>query len=108
MYKYNETFFKNPETWDQKQAYFLGWLLSDGDHETSKGIRIRLKESDKRILELLKDIIEYTGPINYIKRNPSALGKLITNSGCKWQNRYGLTITRKSLSEDLIKLNSNN
>ena len=60
-YNKNHDFFENPLSWEEKHAYFLGWLMSDGHHNIkAKSISIRLQARDKKILEILKDIIEYT------------------------------------------------
>lgn len=105
-YNKNVDFFKNPETWEPNQAYFLGWLMSDGHHNLNKGISIKLQESDKRILELLKEIINYNGPLIYEKRN--SVNKLITDNSYHWQNRWALTIYQKTFTPDLLSLGISN
>lgn len=104
--KYNVdiNFFKNPINWEQKHAYFLGWLTSDGSNQKNGAVRIALQEKDKKILEILKNQIQYNGPLYYMKRN--GVNSLIGNS--KWQNRWSLTIGRREMSNDLLDLGIDN
>lgn len=106
-YTLNEEFFENPELWGQKQAYFLGWLLSDGHHNIKNGsFSIKLQERDKKILEILKDIIQYTGNLYFIKRG--IINNFIKHTTNNYQNRYGLSIVRREVSNSLIKLDIKN
>lgn len=106
-YKVNEKFFLNTEKWTERESYFLGWLLSDGHHNVNSGnISIKLQEQDKHILESLKNIIEYSGPLLYVKRKK--INDLIAKNSKKIQNRWCLTITRRTLSDSLLKLNVTN
>ena len=59
-YNFNQDYFKQIDTPDK--AYFLGLLYADGCN-TRYGLSIGLQESDKNILELLKNYINYTGSI---------------------------------------------
>ena len=102
-YNANKNFFKDRENWTQKQSYFLGWLLSDGNiTKNFSGLRIRLQERDGRILEILKDIIGYSGPLLYEKRN--TIGDLIKKNSCSVQNRWGLCISNTEMVRELQSL----
>ncbi|MEK6881017.1 MAG: hypothetical protein AABY22_15470, partial [Nanoarchaeota archaeon] len=103
-YDVDINFFKNPENWEQKHAYFLGWFESDGCNQKNGTLRIAIQEKDKRILEILKEQIKYNGPLYYLKRN--GVNSLIGNS--KWQNRWSLNIARREISNDLLNLGIDN
>lgn len=103
----NNNFFKNPDNWKEEQAYFLGWLLSDGNHTVKKGLfRIRLQECDKKVLEILRNIIKYEGELKYEKRNK--INEFIKAHTKTYQNRWGLIITHKEMSNDLLRLGIEN
>lgn len=112
-YNININFFENPPLWGQKQAYFLGWFGSDGYNSLENKIMLELQEKDKKILELLKKSIEYTGPLYYknlslYNRTP---GQCKTKNGyreIKSTNSWRLQIARKKISEDLKKLGITN
>jgi hypothetical protein len=106
-YQANFGFFNNPKNWEQKHAYFLGWLMSDGHHSVKMHrIQIRLQERDKRVLEILKDIIAYTGPLIFLKREK--INDFIKRFTKKWQHRWGLTINHQNITDDLLKLKIDN
>jgi hypothetical protein len=106
-YTENQSFFNNPKNWEQKHAYFLGWLMSDGHHNVKiKTIQISLQEKDKKILQILKNIIEYTGPLTYQKRN--GINNFIKNTTVTYQNRWRLGIKSNNISNDLLKLKIDN
>jgi len=104
-YKLNENFFKNPEKWNQEHAYLLGWICSDGSNSDVR-MSIRLQEKDKKILEILKEILEYEGPLIYLKRNKINIinGKYPFKS---YQNRYSLNIGRMNFCKTLTNLGIN-
>lgn len=100
LYSCNETFFDNPEAWGEKQAYWLGWLYSDG-YNSGKQFGIRIQASDKHILEDLRKAIEYTGPIQVRKRKPESIfGGPIK----QYQDRAILNITNKKICAKLTRL----
>lgn len=106
-YQINENFFTQIDDWNEKQAYFFGWIGSDAHHDVKRGkLQLRLKESDKPILEILKNCIHYTGPLYYEKRN--TLGKIIIDNKAKASNRWGLCFTNKQISTDLTNLGITN
>lgn len=107
IYSCDETFFENTKKWEEKHAYFLGWLMSDGHHDLNKGsISIRLQEKDKRILEILRDIIKYNGNLGFVKRN--GINDFIKKSTNNYQNRWNLHIYNRKLSKDLLNLKIDN
>jgi hypothetical protein len=101
-YELNQSFFDSPENWTENQAYWFGWMYSDGSNNLkNNSISIKLQESDKEVLEKLKTLIGYSGPLNFIYRNPSSI---LGGPTKKYQNRYCLTIYCKKLSSQLEKL----
>ncbi len=105
-YSFNFDFFKNPPEWTEKQAYFLGWLYSDGYNNTHLGsIHIKLQEKDKYILEALKKQIGYTGPLTLTNPRPCIVGDkpMMLNVQKQWK----LSIANKILSKELDILGVN-
>ncbi len=102
-YKINDNFLNNPETWTEKQSYFMGWLSSDGTFTLNKGVRIYLQETDKRILEILKNIIDYGGNLLYERRDK--VNDIITGN---FKNRWGLAFSNRNIAKDLSKLGITN
>lgn len=100
LYSVNETFFDSPEIWTEKQAYWLGWLYSDGSNG-GKQFSLKLQESDRSILDTLKDLIEYTGPLNFIKRPPSSI---LGGPVKQYQHRYSLCISNIKMCQRLAEL----
>jgi hypothetical protein len=100
-------FFNKINFWEEKHVYFLGWLMSDGHHNVKKkSIQIRLQEEDRKILEILKDIIEYTGPVTFLKRN--GINDFIKQYTKSYQHRYSLVIRDNQISNDLLNLKIDN
>lgn len=104
-YTINENFFSNPDKWTNAQAYWFGWMYSDGScymQKSGKGITtIKLQVSDKEVLEKLKNLINFTGPITTIYRPPSSiLGGPIK----KYQDRACLSILNQKIYQDLTSL----
>lgn len=103
-YTLNENFFESPDTWTEKQAYVLGWILSDGHiTKSSSAVTIRLQEKDKKILEIIKEILEYSGPLHFMRR--MEVNSLITGN---FQNRWSLVVGRKTFKEHLTNLGFGN
>lgn len=100
LYSFNEAFFDNPESWTEKQAYWMGWMYSDG-FNSGKQFGIRLQVQDLHILEELKSIIGYTGPISIKKRKPeSILGGPVK----QYQDRAVLCISSPAVCRKLQAL----
>ena len=90
-YKVNESFFSNLE--HQDQAYVLGWFFSDGCVSNEGKCRIQIQEEDRKILEKIKDVIGYNGPLYEIpppKKFPHRKPQVC------------LCINRQSIAKDLI------
>lgn len=60
-YTVNEDFFK---TWTRESSWIYGWLLTDGSI-ARKGwqTRLMLKQTDRNVLEKIKEIMQFTGKI---------------------------------------------
>lgn len=91
-YQVNETAFKEIDT--HVKAQMLGLLYADGSVTVAKGggstcVRIELQARDERLLEHMRDILGYTGPL-YRK----------TLDGREYVK---LQITRRTMVEDLIR-----
>lgn len=99
-YSIDEHFFENPEKWTEKQAYWLGWLYSDGSI-TDKCLSIKLQEKDKSVLEKLKKMVGYDGPLTFLRRAPSSVMGFPTK---QHQHRWCLSICTKELREQLKEL----
>lgn len=93
-----EDYFENIDS--PEKSYFLGLMFTDGyvardkKEERAPQIGIQLKESDKEILELLKNEINSNSSLRYEKR------KNRNNSGT-----FCLSFRSKKMAEDLSKYN---
>ena len=102
-YSVNEKFFDNPLQWSQKEAYWFGWLVTDGTNDKyGRAMGLRIAEGDIDVLRSLKDLISYTGPIRIENRDKvtSICGRPITSC----QNRAAIMIYNRSLSEAVKQL----
>lgn len=90
-YTLDETFFEKIDTWEK--AYILGWWYSDGNVMKSGKCRISVQESDKKILEEIKSILNYTGEL-----------QIINKKNKKHQNMICLCIDRAKIRDDLMRL----
>lgn len=92
-YFINEKFFNNIENWEEKQAWVLGWLASDGNNSKDYySLKIALQERDKCILDIMKQLLEYEGPLSFIKTKGNR------------QNQYCLSIGNTYLCHVLKNL----
>jgi len=98
----NENFFDNPETWTPKQAYWFGWMYTDGHNDIKRNnFYLRLQEKDIKIIQKFKDDLEYTGTLTIEKRKPmSIMGGPIK----QYQNRALIRPTNKKISQQLALL----
>lgn len=64
-YTFNESYFKKIDC--PNKAYWLGWLISDGNI-IKNYIRIRIQEDDLKILQQFKKDISFTGNISIIPK----------------------------------------
>lgn len=89
QYVYNKKIF---DSWNEKSAYLLGWLATDGcvQYVPNKRYGLRWELSDLDAIEMIKDILDSDYPIH--KRNPG--------SG----NLYSLYIRGKYITQRAINL----
>ncbi len=101
-YKLNHDMFKSPESWTEIQAYWFGWLYTDGHNcEKLRAISLYLQERDRNVLERLRRSIEYKRELRYVVTLPK---KLFRKEVKKDQNVYDLTLFSKTMSRDLANL----
>jgi hypothetical protein len=83
----DDNYFSQIKT--EEQAYFLGWIASDG-HISKRGFKIAIKQTDRIILEKMRNSLCRELPIRNYKTDTSNLSSLEANS--------------IKISEDLCKL----
>jgi hypothetical protein len=87
-YSMDMNFFK---AWTDEKAYVLGFIYADGCVQKSKsGSELKIKIKDHKLLEKINIIMKSNYPIRSQK---SSIGFI-----------YSLSITRKEIVEDLLKL----
>lgn len=95
-YNVNDLFFENID--NENKAYWLGFLLADGNINVRKGqdrLVLDISTKDIKHLEKFKKDIEFDGPINtYTIKS----GKFIGKTHCQ------IAITSQKLVDDLAKL----
>lgn len=64
-YSYDKSYFEKIDS--PEKAYFLGFIMADGCI-SNKSLIINIQERDRKILDLFKESIRYTGEIQFIKR----------------------------------------
>ena len=98
-YSRNQHYFDVIDT--PNKAYVLGMLYADGNNfydgkgRTSPIVTLSLQESDKALLERIRQELEYDGPLHYIelsKKNP------------RHKNQYRLSINESYMSVRLKEL----
>lgn len=98
-YTINDNFFDAPENWGWEQAYWLGWILSDGYIGYKKNkISFGLQKRDQEVLENLKLMIGYTGPLRF----GEGKWQQFHDGYYKNQDQCILTITNEVLVAKLI------
>lgn len=96
-YSINSNYFKQIDSWDK--AYFLGLIYSDGNlHKHTNNVKISLQESDRSILEYLKNCISYEG--NLLYKKPS----IIKETGNFRKPQWTLSFTDKIIKRDLLDI----
>ncbi len=92
-YKYSvkEDFFKEGIN-TSEQAYLLGLLYADGSVNSGGTMKISLQDRDEHILQEIKTLLGYTGPLYTVKKQ-----------GNRYQQKC-LCISRKTLVDDIIRL----
>ena len=90
--KINESYFDSIDS--HRKAYYLGLLFADGC-VSSKGntMRVSLQETDRHILEQLKNDLETDYKLSFIDYN---------SKNSHWKNQYSLSITNKHIHDTLI------
>lgn len=98
-YKLNETFFENPNQWNEEQSYLFGFIIGDGHNNIRLGtISIILAEKDKEHLLKLNSLIQESDLL-YLN-NEKYRKKYKINR----QDQYRMTIYSRKISSDLLKL----
>jgi len=96
-YQHNKNFFNKINS--HEKAWVLGWFYSDGSNQYPKCIKLALAEEDKHILEIMKELFKYTGPIPcYLDKRSKEPDK------ARWQKMCEFTINGKELGQQLINL----
>ncbi|MAX51482.1 MAG: hypothetical protein CMH22_05840 [Methylophaga sp.] len=92
-YKINEEFFDEIDT--EEKAYVLGLLYADGYNNTDRNsVKIVLKNSDRNILDRIKNLIQPSKKL-YLYKNETSYGN---------SDICHLDITNKHISERLVEL----
>ena len=96
-YNIDSTFFSDLDS--AEKAYFLGWVYSDGSIIIKyNSLRISLKEDDRDVLEVLKNLIKSEKPLKKINVDKKRKG--FENS----KDQFLLEITNKDIVENLISI----
>lgn len=103
-YKPNDEFLSNIEDYKENEAYFLGWMMSDGsliNTDKKKLVKFSIAERDIEVLKSLKEICGFDGPINIAYRKPESIfGKPIK----KYQDRVYIQFTSPKIIPRLAEL----
>lgn len=86
-YNVDIDFFKKMDI--EEKWWVLGWLYSDGNVNETR-MRINLQARDIDVLEKIKYLMKYDGPLHF-KKSPKET----------WQDQYELCIGRGEIVEDL-------
>lgn len=89
-YKVDESFFEAVDT--EEKAYVLGWMYSDGN---ISGDMFRIQIADLDILEKIKDILKFEGPIQDVSPPKKFPHRKI---------QFNMSVCRKKMVDDLAKL----
>lgn len=98
-YNVNSSYFKDINT--EEKAYWLGFLYADGYVRLRRSgeLRLKLKQTDKKHIELFKKCIESTHPI----KDSVSIVKYSDNKISKSKSSY-ISINNTKIVRDLIKL----
>lgn len=100
IYNINESILEKID--DEWKAYFLGWMYSDGNIQKDLGrMRISLSSKDEYILEYFSK--KFYNCIKLSYRN-GGYSTLIMGNKCDVSPKSILTINRKKICEDLVRL----
>ena len=88
-YKPNDNYFK---IWSEEMAYFLGLIAADGHvRRQNNFLMLSLKKTDEKIIENLKEALQYSGPLYTINKKDG-------------QTQCCLTVCSKEIVTDLNNL----
>jgi len=91
-YKPNDNYFKN---WSNEMAYFLGLIAADGHvRKQNNLLMLNLKKTDEKIIQNLKEALQYDGPLYTINKKDG-------------QTQCCLTVCSKEIVKDLNELGLN-
>lgn len=76
-------------TTDEATLYFFGWFFVRGSISKNGLVRLQVRNSDQYIIEKLKSLLEYNGPLFYIK------------------NQVNLSFTCANMARDLLHFRQN-
>lgn len=77
-YYINHNFFSE---WNEASSYFIGFIMADGhiSYGSNKWLSLHIAKKDLCILEKLKMLMQYEGPIKFYKARKSKIGNHISN-----------------------------
>lgn len=105
-FQVNEHFFDHPSSWGEAQAYWFGWLVTDGYNDKwGRCFGLSIAEQDRSVLERLAGLIGYTGTVGTARRHDkvtSIAGRPLDPN--KQQDRARLFIYNRNLSESVRAL----
>lgn len=89
---------------NKEQAYFIGWIASDGSVHKNNEIVLRLQDRDKDVIEKIKQLLNFEGPIRFDKIAGKERNGIIAR-----RNSYGISIANEKLANSLrsMKFNEN-
>ena len=82
-YKFNENFLDiENNQFTKKQAYFLGWIASDGSVHKNNEVVLGLQSNDIDIIEKIKKMLDSNNPIKITKGKIhfKVMGKIVKNT----------------------------
>jgi len=98
-YSVNDDYFK---TLNEESAYILGFIFADGSiNIKDQSIKITLNKKDKKLLEVIKKIMKFTGKIHEYKNKSNKKSN-------KYYDNVELRITSKEILKDLLEFNITN
>lgn len=104
-FQVNECFFDNPLSWGEAQAYWFGWLVTDGHNDTyGRAINLCIAEKDRSVLLCLSKLIGYTGSVGTLRRRVKVTHIAGRPVSANQQDRARLTIYNRNLSASVKDL----
>lgn len=87
----------------KEQAYFLGWIASDGSVGKNNEVTLALQDRDKDVIEKIKYLLNFDGPIKFLNTK----NKIKTGGIKSKHNAYRISIANERIANKLRKLNFN-